>query len=83
MTTINTSDEELLAMEIAYASLTQKFSEEGHSPYACAAIMTKLAFMIYKSMMSPEDYNLMIDSISDSRNDVKSFNELENSGMLN
>lgn len=83
MSTIDSTDEELLAMEISFAELTNKFTQEGFSPYACAAIMTKIAFMIYKSSMSPEDYNLMIDSISDSRDQIRTFDEFEQKGRLN
>ena len=75
MSTIKTTDEEMLAMEISFAELTNKFTQEGFSPYACAAVMTKLAFMIYKTSMSAEDYNLMIDSISDNRDKIKAFDE--------
>lgn len=83
MTTINTSDEELLAMEVAFTALTNKFAEEGHSPFAAAAIMAKLSFMIYKSSLNAEDYNLMIDAISDNRDKVLTFSELASIGRLN
>jgi len=83
MTTINTSDEELMAMEISYAELTHKFVEDGFNQYACAASMIKLAFMIYKSSLDAEEYNLMIDSISDSRDKIKSFAEIEKFSRLN
>lgn len=83
MTTINTTDEELMAMEISYANLTHKFIEEGFSQYACAASMIKLAFMIYKSSLNAEEYNEMINSISDSRDRIKSFAEIEKFSRLN
>ena len=83
MTTINTTDEELMAMEISYANLTHKFVEEGFSQYACAASMVKLAFMIYKSSLNAEDYNTMINSISDNRDRIKSFSEIEKFSRLN
>ena len=83
MTTIETSDEELMAMEISYANLTHKFVEEGFSQYACAASMVKLAFMIYKSSLNAEEYNAMINSISDSRDRIKSFSEIEKFSRLN
>jgi len=72
-----------MAMEISFASLTSKFTDEGYSPYACAAIMTKLAFMIYKTTLDAEEYNLMIDSISDNRNHIKSFSEVAKISRLN
>ena len=81
--TIETTDEELMAMEISYANLTHKFVEEGFSQYACAASMVKLAFMIYKSSLNAEEYNEMINSISDSRDRIKSFSEIEKFSRLN
>ena len=81
--TIETTDEELMAMEISYANLTHKFVDDGFNQYACAASMIKLAFMIYKSSLSEEDYNLMIDSISDNRDKIKSFQEIQKFSRLN
>ena len=81
--TIEATDEELMAMEISYANLTHKFVEEGFSQYACAASMVKLAFMIYKSSLNAEEYNEMINSISDSRDRIKSFSEIEKFSRLN
>jgi len=83
MPSIETTDEEMMAMEISFANLVSKFAEEGFSPYACAAVMTKLSFMIYKSSMSSEDYNMMIDEISNSRDRIKSFVDIEKFSRLN
>jgi hypothetical protein len=38
-----------------------------------AAIMMTQALSIYKTSMTAEDYNRMVDSISDSRDHVKTF----------
>jgi hypothetical protein len=83
MTTINTSDDELMAIEIAYGELTRKFAEDGINVFACAAVMTKLAFMIYKTSLNAEDYNAMINEISDNRDKIKSFEEYSGAGRLN
>ena len=40
-----------------------------------AAIMMTQALSIYKSALSTEEYNNMVDNISDSRNQVKTFNK--------
>lgn len=73
MSKIETTEEELLAIEMSFAELTRKFIQEGYDPYACAAVMAKLAFMIYRTSMNDEEYNYMIDSISESRDQIKSF----------
>jgi hypothetical protein len=83
MSTIKTSDDELMAIEISYGELTRKFAEEGINLFACAAVMTKLAFMIYKTSLNDEDYNSMINSISDSRDQIMSFSEISSISRLN
>lgn len=77
------TDDDLLAIETSYMNITTQYIDKGMSPYACAAAMTKLAFMIYKTSMNAEDYNIMINSISDSRDMIKSFDELEKYKRLN
>jgi len=74
---IKTSDDQLMAIQMSYTELTKRFMEEGFDGFACAAIMTKLALMIYKSALSEEEYHLMIDEISSSRDHIKSFEESE------
>jgi hypothetical protein len=44
-----------------------------HGAMEVAAVMMAQALTIYKSAMSEEDYNHMVDSISASRDQVKTF----------
>ena len=44
-----------------------------YDPMEVAAIMLAQALSIYRTTMSEEDYNLMIDSISDHRDKVQTF----------
>ena len=44
-----------------------------HGPMEVAAVMMAQSLTIYKSAMSDEDYNRMVDSISASRSQVKTF----------
>ena len=46
-----------------------------NSPMAVAGVMIAQALTIYKSAMSEEEYNLMVDNISNSRNKVKTFSK--------
>jgi len=78
-----TTDDDLMAVEIAYSELTRKLAENGVNLFACSAVMTKLAFMIYKTSLNAEDYEMMINSISDSRNQIVSFDEIASIGRLN
>lgn len=78
-----TNDDQMLAIEATYMELTSSLIDKGISPYAMAAIMTKLAMMIYKTSLNAEDYNLMVDSISDRRDQIKSFNDYGTISRLN
>jgi len=44
-----------------------------YSPLEVAAIMMAQSLTIYKSALDEEEYNLMVDNISNSRNKVKAF----------
>jgi hypothetical protein len=85
---IETEEDQLKTIQTSYIELTRRFLAAGFDGFACAAIMTKLALMIYKSTLSEEEYHLMIDEISSSRDYVKTFEEsnaefLRSVGKLN
>jgi hypothetical protein len=44
---------------------------ESHRPLEIAAIMIAQGLSIYKTMLSEEEYQKMVDSISDAREQVK------------
>jgi hypothetical protein len=54
-----------------------KFSTElvdkGYKPFAIAAMFTIVALQIYKSSLSTEEYNLMVDMISKNRDRVQTL----------
>jgi hypothetical protein len=85
---IETSDDQLIAIQTSYTELTKRFLDEGFDGFACGAIMIKLALMIYKSTLSEEEYYMIIDEISSSRDHIKTFDEsnaelMRISGKLN
>jgi hypothetical protein len=85
---IETNDDQLMEIQTSYIELTKRLMEERFDGFACGAIMIKLALMIYKSTLSEEEYHLMIDEISSSRDYVKTFEEsnaefLRSVGKLN
>lgn len=47
-----------------------------HGAMQVAAVMMTQSLSIYRSAMNPEDYDRMVDSISASRSQVKTFNRL-------
>jgi hypothetical protein len=83
MSTVKTTDDELMAIEMSFLAITNKFAEEGISPLASAAVMMKIAMMVYKSSLNAEDYNAMINTIADSRDMIKTFEEYGSAGRLN
>lgn len=61
------------------ASLSAKVSQnisdllEDHKPMEVAAIMTTQALAIYKTILSEDEFNLMVDMISESRDRIFIF----------
>lgn len=63
-------------VEIINTELTQvmeKWASDGYSPMAMAAVFTVMGLQIYRTAMSDQDFNDIIDSISASRNMIKKF----------
>jgi hypothetical protein len=44
--------------------------DKNHSPIAIAAILVAQALSIYKTVLEEDEYNSMVDSISDKRDKV-------------
>lgn len=57
--------------------ITGELMEEGHKPFAVAAIYAMVAMQIYRTVLSDEEYNSMIDFISNNRDKI---NKLGNAG---
>lgn len=49
---------------------------EGQKPFAIAAIFTMIALQIYKTSLTKQEYDLMVDSISENRDKIKSLPEM-------
>jgi len=56
----------------SYLEFSDQMTKE-HSIYAIAGVMLAQALSIYKTTLSQDDYNNMIDKVSDSRDQVKTF----------
>lgn len=67
------SDKQLQEIYDKYMTFTDELVGEYGSVLEVAAVMMTQALSIYKSAMSEEDYNRMVDTISSSREDVKTF----------
>jgi two-component SAPR family response regulator len=66
------SDEKLQQLYNNFLEFADHMCVE-HGPMEVAAIMMAQALTIYKSALSEEDYNRMVDNISASRTKVKTF----------
>ena len=75
------TDGELHVVADRMYELTGKLIEEGQKPFAIAAIYIMIAMQIYKTLLSENDYNEMVDTISDNRNDVKTLTDIARSRM--
>lgn len=68
------SDDDMLKLYNKYLQFTDDQLAD-YDAMTVAGIMLAQALSIYKTAMNDEDYNNMIDVISDSRHKVKSFND--------
>ena len=66
------TDTKLQKLYDQYLDFTDHMCSE-HGPLEVAAVMMAQSLTIYKSALGEEEYNLMVDNISNSRNKVKAF----------
>jgi hypothetical protein len=61
--------------ELYYAlvKITADLTTAGYSSMEISAVMTRVALQIYKTTLSDQDYNRMVDIISQSRNEIEKF----------
>jgi hypothetical protein len=67
------SDKQLQEIYDRYMQFTDEMVGEYESVLEIAAVMIAQALSIYKSSMDTEDFNRMVDTISASRDQVKTF----------
>jgi hypothetical protein len=67
-----TSDQKLQRLYNQYLEFTDHMCGK-HSPMEVAAIMMTQALSLYRTNMSEDEYNKMVDMISASRTQVKTF----------
>jgi hypothetical protein len=69
------SDEKLIHTYNKFMVLTDKLLGEDVKAIEIAPILIKLGLEIYKTVMSPEDYNRMVDFISDHRDEINDLSD--------
>ena len=58
-------------------------TEYNVNPLAVAAVFSAIGLEIYKSSLSEEDFNAMVDTISDTRLEIESFEPFVNWNQAN
>lgn len=75
-------NENLEAIANSLYTMAGDMIAEGQKPFAVAAVFTMIALQIYKSSLSEQEYNLMVDSISENRHKIKSLTTMVNNPEL-
>jgi hypothetical protein len=66
------NDDELQDVYDAYINLTAELLES-YSPEALAGVMAVQALSMYKTFLSPKDYDSMVRTLFETRNNVKTI----------
>jgi hypothetical protein len=53
--------------------ITAELVNNGYDAMEISAVMTRVAFQIYKTKLTNEDFNRMVDFISQSRDEIQPF----------
>jgi hypothetical protein len=69
------SDEKLVNTYNEFMVLTDKLLGEDVKAIEIAPILIKLGLEIYKTVMLPEDYDRMVDFISDHRDEINDLSD--------
>lgn len=69
------NDEKLIHTYNEFMTLTDQLLGENVRAIEIAPILIKLGLEIYKTVMSAEDYNRMVDFISDHRDEINDLSE--------
>jgi hypothetical protein len=68
---MNNSNDELEDLYQEYWTLHSSMIDKGHDPLEIAAVITAQAMSIYKTALDPEEYDQMVDEISNMRYSIK------------
>lgn len=66
-----TNDEELARAYEEVTALTLKLTQEGVDPLVTAAALMSLGASVYRTTLSEVDFNLMMDAVSNLRDQVQ------------
>jgi hypothetical protein len=68
---MNADDQSLLKIQDGLANyVTTLISQQNHSALAVAAVMVKISLQIYRTVLSNEEFHVMVDEISARRDQI-------------
>ncbi|NBX50012.1 hypothetical protein EBT25_08735 [bacterium] len=66
-------NEDLVAVQNILLGAIESMVSKGIKPMAIAGMMANISLQMYKTALSTEEYNLMVDYISNNRGRIKEF----------
>lgn len=64
-------DQSMLKIQDGLANYVTTLINQQHSALAVAAVMVKISLQIYRTVLSQEEYSLMVDEISARRDQIQ------------
>jgi hypothetical protein len=68
-----TTDQEIKDIHHSVWKLADDLAGEGHNPLAIAAIFATTAFTLYRTVLDKDDYEKLMDKMSESRHQVQTL----------
>lgn len=67
------SNDRLEDLYYTLVKVTSELTNSGYDSMEVGAVMTRVALQIYKTTLNDQDFNKMVDFISQSRNEIEKF----------
>ena len=78
MTVLDKDTNDMLEVQASLLEMVNGMVDSGVNTMVIAAMMSNIALQMYKTALSDEDYNAMVDYISANRGRIKSLATNEN-----
>lgn len=76
------SENKLIELNALLYDLTGELISKGYEPFAIAATYSMISMQIYKTTMSDQEYNSMMDYISNNRGKIQKLDNKHNPNSL-
>lgn len=78
MTVLDKDTRDMIDVQTAMLKIVNQMVDDGVNPLVVAAMMSNISMQMYKTTLSDDDYNAMVDYISANRSRIQAFNTNEN-----